>query len=160
MSKFTQLTLSDNGAQFIARNEGSVLHSYKDTGGVWTGGIGHTGKDVLPNMTISLAQEKAWFLSDSATVIAEVNNLQEQTQRGFNQNQFDALIDLIFNAGIGHFLNTYPALWNFIKADTLDYNNISSAWLNFCVHDATGKVVPGLQTRRQKEVALYFLSND
>jgi GH24 family phage-related lysozyme (muramidase) len=157
--KFAQKTLSTQGFLLTSHQEGLRLLSYQDTGGVWTNGIGHTGKDVTPNQKVTMQQAMNWFAQDSSNVIAQLNNLQEQTPNGFNQNQFDALFDLIYNAGIGHFLNVakYP-LWNFIKVNPEDSENISDNWLDFCIHDASGQISKVLQNRREIELALYFLA--
>ena len=157
--KFQPKTLSTQGFLLTSHQEGLRLLSYQDTGGVWTNGIGHTGKDVVPNQRVTLQQAMAWFAQDSSNVINQINNLQEQTPNGFNKNQFDALFDLIYNCGIGHFLNVdkYP-LWKFIKVNTEDTENISPAWLDMCIHDASGNISKDLQNRREIELALYFLA--
>ena len=44
--------ISKVGLDLIKKFEGCRLTAYADVAGVWTIGYGHTGKDVVPGLTI------------------------------------------------------------------------------------------------------------
>jgi GH24 family phage-related lysozyme (muramidase) len=69
------------------------------------------------------------------------------------QNQFDSLLDLVYNFGIGHFINS--KLYQLIKTNPNDLE-IKDVFEETGIHDATGKVLKDLQGRRIKEATLYF----
>ena len=91
---------STAGVAAIRRREGCRLTAYRDTVGVWTIGVGHTGRaappPVTPGMCISAAEADAMLAADllpfEATVERAVNH-------PLTQNQFDACVSLAFNIG-------------------------------------------------------------
>ena len=62
-------TLIELATNLIAVFEGCKLTDYKDSGGVWTIGIGHTGFGVGEGLTITSIQAQALFLKDEAHLI-------------------------------------------------------------------------------------------
>jgi len=150
-------TFSDNGINFLKHQEGLRLTAYKDTGGVWTIGFGHTGPEVVEGLVWTYDQCKAALLSDIKDLIAYVNNLEKQLYddpQGFTQGQFDALIDLLYNWGQGHFDNN-KVLKNMILNNVND-PHIGDYWKTLAIHDANGNVLEDLINRRKGEVAMYF----
>lgn len=102
---------SNNGIQFIEKEEGVILYAYDDanekrvpvggtTHGTITIGTGHTSAagapKVVPGMTITKAQADSILASDLSKVEAQVNNLVKVS---LTQNQFDALVSFQFNTG-------------------------------------------------------------
>src|SRR3954449_9408710 len=87
---------SGAGLQLIVRFEGVRLNAYDDGVGVWTIGVGHTGRDVRPGLVISMNRALALLRQDVAGAEAAVNQL---VKRPLNQSQFDALVSLVFNTG-------------------------------------------------------------
>ena len=95
------MELSDNGARLVAKHEGLELEVYLDTKGIPTIGIGHRilpGEDFTGGITEAQAYEL--FRADAAEAIEAINQLVKVP---LTQNQFDALVDFVFNIGQGHF---------------------------------------------------------
>ena len=139
---------SKNFINLCCNSEKCKLTAYVDTGGVLTIGYGHTGIDVKPEMTITQEQAEKLFISDCAVFIRCLNKYQFD----INQNQFGAILDLIYNIGPGNFAKD-TALVNAIK--TKSGAQIVAAF-NKHVYDKFGAKQPGLVTRRQREINLYF----
>lgn len=143
--------LSTKGAEFIALWEGIRLKAYKDTGGVWTIGIGTilypNGVKVKEGDTCTKDQAYAWFKD----YIVGVEDLIHKTIKvPLNQNQFDALVSLIYNIGSTQFVGG-------TVDDKLNAGNTSAAietWKKYRFDN--GKVVSGLVNRRNAEVALFL----
>jgi lysozyme len=139
MRKINQL-----GIELIKKWEGLKLKSYKDIVGVWTVGYGHTGLDVLPNMTITAQQAEDLLKKDLERFERYVNNLQGSTM--LNDNEFAALVSLAFNVG-----SFGPGLRTAIASN--DKPGIASKILLY--NKADGKVIQGLVNRRKAEVDLF-----
>ena len=77
--------------------EGLQLKAYRDAAGVLTIGYGHTGKDVREGDRISPYWAKEMLEKDVAEVERAVSELGVARTPG----QFDALVSLAFNIGIG-----------------------------------------------------------
>src|ERR1035441_8653493 len=90
---------SKTGLALTKRFEGCKLRSYKDSVGVWTIGYGHT-KDVVPNMFITQGQADLFLTEDIQSSVDCVNKLVKIT---LNQQEFDALVDFVFNLGCTDF---------------------------------------------------------
>lgn len=89
------LTQSTEGRLILTNFEGVKLKAYKDSGGVWTIGYGHT-KGVTSGMTITKDQALAFLHSDIREFEKSVNSLITAT---LTQYQFDALVSFTFNLG-------------------------------------------------------------
>lgn len=78
----------------IQQFEGLRLRSYQCQAGVWTIGYGHT-QGVYQGMAITRQQAEEYLKADVATTehIINIRHLD------LNQNQFDALVSLVFNIG-------------------------------------------------------------
>jgi len=94
------MNMSDKGLKLLTLREGKRNKAYKDTKGIWTIGVGHTGPEVLPDSVWSDAQVDAALKQDIKTaeraIIANVKVF-------LTQNQFDALCSFIFNVGVTAF---------------------------------------------------------
>lgn len=90
-------------AKLIAR-EGAKLHAYKDTVGVWTIGVGHTSAagepHVTPGLTITKAECDAIFARD---LVQYERAVDKAVKVSVTQGEFDAMVSLCFNIGIGGF---------------------------------------------------------
>lgn len=93
-------TISQSGAEFIARWEGFEPEAYRDIAGVWTIGYGHTGPDVGAGMRVTRAQALALLKQDATKAVRAVNSL---VRAPLKQNQFDALVSLVYNIGENNF---------------------------------------------------------
>lgn len=93
------LIYSKDGLHLTEMFEGCKLFSYQDSKGVWTIGYGHTFK-VGPGMTCTQEQAEAWLREDVLRAANAVNTL---VRISLEQSEFDALVDFVFNLGIGNF---------------------------------------------------------
>ena len=137
---------SPKGIALIKEFEGLRLKAYKCPGGVWTIGYGHTA-GVKPGMVITETQAEQFLKEDLLVFENAVNN----QNLSINQNQFDALVSLIYNIGIGNFKKSTLLLK--VRIDPGD-NSIMDEFLRWVY--SKGRVLPGLQRRRLAEVKLYF----
>jgi lysozyme len=138
--------ISKNGLAFIREWEGCKLTAYKDSGGVWTIGVGHTGKDVHKGQTISQFE---------ADELLEMD-LQEHDISLYldgcptTQNQFDAMCSLAFNIGLERFRNS-TVLKRHKLGNKIGAGNAFLLW-----HFDGGVPVKGLMRRREAERKLYL----
>ena len=137
---------SPKGITLIKEFEGLRLKAYKCPGGVWTIGYGHTA-GVKPGMVITEAQAEEYLKEDLFSCENAVNNQKLY----INQNQFDALVSLIYNIGIGNFQKS--TLLRKARVNPND-NSIMDEFLKWVY--SKGRVLPGLQRRRLREMKLYF----
>jgi lysozyme len=144
------LTYSVKGMAITEMFEGCRLVAYQDQVGVWTIGYGHTGPDVTPGLTITLAQAQALLGRDVSSAAACVNN---SVLVKLTQEEFDALVDFVFNVGAGAFKGSS------LLRD-LNAGDFAGAAAQFELWDHAGGVVnPGLLRRRQAEAALFNSGN-
>lgn len=134
---------SKSGLQLTEGFEGCRLQAYQDSKGVWTIGHGHTS-GVCAGMTCTQAQAEAWLAEDVAWAERAVNWL---VRVPVSQGEFEALVDFVFNAGIGNFRDS--ALLHFLNVGRPD---LAAAEFDKWDH-CGGKVVAGLLRRRQAEKA-------
>lgn len=87
---------SSKGIELIQQFEGLRLKAYRDSGGIWTIGYGHTG-GVKSGEVITTQQANDYLIRDLEIAEEAINDLH------LTQNQFDALVSFIFNVGCGNF---------------------------------------------------------
>lgn len=145
-----KMYLSKKGKNFIQSLEGLKLQAYRDQAGIPTIGYGTTN-GVKMGMTITQKEADTLFLRD---LIKFENAMYELIKVSINQNQYDAMVSLMYNIGIANF-----------KASTLlmlvNQSRFSEAatqfekWVYVTVNGQ--KVVSkGLQNRRAKEKQLFL----
>src|ERR1700761_3554452 len=140
------LTYSGNGLALTEQSESCRLTAYQDQVGVWTIGYGHTGPDVTPKLTITQSQAETLLAHDVGRAADCVN---KAVTIELTQNEFDALVDFVFNVGTGAF--TGSTLLRVLNA-----GDLAAAANQFDLWDhAGGAVVAGLLRRRQAETALF-----
>src|ERR1039458_4350438 len=132
---------SKTGEALTERFEDCKLQSYQDSVGVWTIGWGHT-KDVKPNMYITQGLADLFLTEDTKSA---VNCINQFVTLPINQEEFDALVDFVFNLGCTNFQRS-----TLLKL--LNQGSFKVAALEFSKWDrAGGKVVAGLLRRRLAE---------
>ena len=93
-------TVSPAGRAALMAREGCRRSAYRDSVGVPTIGVGHTGRAAPPTvemgMTITRAQADSIFAADLAPFEAAVS---AAVPASLTQNQFDACVSLAFNIG-------------------------------------------------------------
>ena len=140
------LTYSKDGLAITEQFEGCRLVAYQDQVGVWTIGYGHTGNGVASGLTITQDQAIDLLTSDVAASAAYVN---AAVTVELQQNEFDALVDFVFNLGRGAFAGS-----TLLK--NLNAGQFDAAAAQFDLWDhAGGQVVAGLLRRRQAEQAMF-----
>lgn len=141
------MKISEKGIEFIIKEEGEVLTAYKCPAGVWTIGVGHTGKDVKKSMKITKEQSRGFLKTDIKRFEDIVN---KSIKVPLKQYEFDALISFAFNVGEGAFSKS--ALVNKINssAPVKEIEEQFRRWIY-----GGGKILPVLQGRREREIKLY-----
>jgi lysozyme len=137
--------LSKAGLTFIASWEGYRAKAYKDIGGVWTIGFGHTGG---VKSTDSVTREQALELlrRDAATAETAVRQLVEMP---INQDRFDALVSFTFNVGV----NAFKTSTLLRKLNAGDYPGVPAQLMRW--NKVNGRPVQGLTRRRRAEADLW-----
>jgi lysozyme len=144
---------SERGIALIQQYESLRLDAYRDGGGVWTIGWGHTAL-ARPGMVITRAEAERLLRGDLETAEREV---AKRVTVPLNQSQFDALVSFEFNTG-GLVLrgskgqpqdSTLLTLLN-----TGDYIGAAAEFAKW--HRDNGKRVKGLLRRRAAEMVLFL----
>ena len=86
----------DKAIELIKKFEGCELEAYKDSGGTWTIGYGHTNK-VQEGDVITQAEADAYLAEDVAVHASRVEKYQ--SIYNFNENEYNALVDFAYNVG-------------------------------------------------------------
>jgi lysozyme len=144
--------ISENGIKLIKHFEGVRYKPYKCAAGLWTIGIGHLigdGKQ-LPdsyNKTFTDREVDDLLRKDLARFERGVALLFPVSYR-FNQPMYDALISFSFNLGLGCLQRST------VRSALLrgDKKMAGESLLRYC--RAGGKILKGLQLRRQAEYKL------
>lgn len=149
------LRMSNEGIAMLEGFEGCRLKAYKalSTEKYYTIGYGHYGPDVTEGMVITQEQAEALLRQDLATRENYLNSFASSNGVLFRQNEFDAILSLIFNIGTGNFgdstIRRY-ILEGFDNHTEDDYTTAIGMW-----RKSGGQVIQGLVNRRAKESA-YF----
>lgn len=135
--------------------EGFRAEAYQDTGGVWTVGIGSTynhdkGRKVQRGDFVGMLTATKWMEKDIAGFIAQLN---QYIKVPLNPDQSAALVDYVYNRGIGNFLRTQ--LDELINANPND-PRIRAEIIGTGIRDRAGNTLWGLGRRRRAEAHLYF----
>jgi len=141
-----QMKMGTAGMELVKSFESCRLLAYKDGGGVWTIGWGHTG-GVKEFDTCSQEQADAWLAEDMADAEEDVNLY---VRVWLTQEQFDALCSLTFNIGGNAFRKS-------TLVAKLNASNIAGAAKEFLRWKFdNGQEVAGLLRRRQAEQKLFL----
>ena len=142
-----EMTISRAGMALVEQFEGLRLAAYRDVAGIWTVGYGHVGKDVHPGLVITAIEARSLLAVDLRVAVAAVNHLVKVP---LTQNEFDALADFAYNAGVG-------ALTRSDLLKLLNQGNKPGAAAQFPEWVYAGGVkVDGLERRRAAEAALFL----
>lgn len=96
------MKLSERGAKLLIDREGKRNKAYKDTKGIWTIGVGHTGPEVVQGLVWTDEKIMQVFKEDVQWAEDAVNKVLAP----LNQNMFDALVSFTFNVGKYAFLQS------------------------------------------------------
>lgn len=146
------MKLDSNGYKLIQGFEGLELNAYKDSAGIPTIGYGNItyidGSRV--KMGDKITQEKAdeifKYYADKFA-----NQVDAVVTATVNQNQFNAMVSLAYNIGIGAFSKS--TLLKKVNSNSCD-TSIKTEFMKWV--NAGGKKIQGLVNRREKEAQVYF----
>lgn len=149
------MKISAAGLNIVKKWEGLRLVAYADpaTGGEpYTIGYGHTfaagPPKVKPGMRITSAEANEILQSDLRSFENGVGSL---LTRQASQAQFDAMVSLAFNIGLGNFKKSTVLR----KFNAGDFTGAAEAFMLFV--KANGKVMKGLINRRSEERELFLI---
>ena len=142
---------SKRGIDFIKSFETLQTKAYKavPTEKYFTIGYGHYGPDVEPDAEITEAEAERILAED----LADTEVCVSRSTAGWNlkQCQFDALVSLAFNVGVNAFQNS--TLLKLVKRGVPE-DVIRNEFGRWC--HSGGRVLKGLQRRRQAEADMFF----
>lgn len=141
------LSIPDEAITLVKHFEGIRLIRYKDIIGFPTIGYGHLCK---PNDGLAIiSQEQADDLLMQDLLIA-ASAVKRLTTYPLSNNQFSALIDFVFNLGVG----SYQASTLRMVINRGDFDDVPTQ-LNRWVY-GKGMKIPGLVARRKAEASLFI----
>ncbi len=144
------MRVSPLGIAFIANEEGLRLDTYLDFAGHLTVGYGHL---VQPSDNLKLGnritKERAEALLKSDLARFELA-VSRYVAVGLNSNQFDALVSLVFNIGVGNFNGSTLQR----KLNQGDYAGAAAEFPKWRL--ANGKPHAILEARRKREQKLFL----
>lgn len=147
--------ISDNGLQFKKAWEKFRGTAYKATKNekYWTIGWGHTGPDVYEGQKITEGQGLLLLNRDMRWAVKAVD---EVAHHSLTQAQFDAVVDLVFNAGPGVIAATTGTGKALRSGDIPTLRHKLSQFINQR-NPKTGKLEPvlGLRRRTAGRLALF-----
>lgn len=134
------------GLNLIKSFEGFRAKPYQDSAGVWTIGYGHTRgvSEAYPEITIEQAED---LLASDLT--AAESAVEHFIHVPLNENQYAALVSLVFNAGTGPLLKS---LGKFLNGKS--YGAAAEEFAKWRI--AGGTVSDGLVRRRAAERKLFL----
>lgn len=147
--------------RFIKGMEGFGQYPYQDSGGYWTIGYG-IAKFANTELYNTLASQVPLDEEIGAKASYELKNenygkpiLPTCNKIGItNQNQFDALVSLAYNSGVGSVTGD-NTLMNAIAKDPTDEATIRPIWESFKI-TSNGVVLEGLKTLRKNQCNMFF----
>jgi lysozyme len=148
----SELTIGLAGINLIKKNEGCKLTSYLCPAKVWTIGYGSTyyadGTKVKAGDKICQETANELFLEILRGFVHVVDKLVTSK---VTQNQFDAMVSLAYNIGLGGFKKSSVLRKVNINPNDPTIGDSFKLW-----NKGGGKVLKGLVNRRAEEVELYF----
>ena len=145
--------VSPQCVDFVKSFEGFSATSYRDCVGVKTIGYGMTGAEIagLSSVTEKQASEMLKNLLNN-NYAQPLKSILDSKGVRLSQNQFDALVSMAYNVGVGGLLGS--TLYKNVCSGIRDVGIITG---NFCAWSyAGGKVIAGLLRRRQEEAKMFF----
>lgn len=144
------MKVDKKGLSFIIQEEGMMLHTYKDTGGVLTIGVGSTGPHVKPGMKITNEEAIQLLYKDLVRFELAVTSLVKVP---LSQNAFNALVSFCFNLGKGALQKS--SLLKYINAgkpyDPVHITKLFGLWQN-----VNGVPNQAIYNRRVREARLFL----
>jgi lysozyme len=138
---------SANATRLVETFEGCRLVAYQDGNGIWTIGYGHTGPEVVEGLSCTQAEAQAWLDADLATADSAIARM---VKMALTQNQWDALVSLVYNIGQGNFAKST------VLRELNQGNAVGAAAAIGMWNKVAGQVSRGLAVRRAAETKLFM----
>lgn len=138
--------ITEEGLDLIKQFEGLRLEAYQCSAGVWTIGYGHT-LGVQEGDTISEVDADDFLAEDIGWAESEISR---GVRVPISDNQFSALVSLVFNIGKGAF----RASTLLKKLNDGEYDEAADEFLRW--NKVHGKTLAGLTRRREAERELFL----
>jgi GH24 family phage-related lysozyme (muramidase) len=149
------MKLTSEGLALIKQFEGFRSRAYRDAGGVWTIGFGHTsmaGKPVVtPTLNVTL-EEASEILRSDVGLFAE--GVGDAVKVPLSDAQFSALVSFAYNVGLRNFKSS-RVLVAVNRKEFATVPRLLGLW-----NKAGGRVLPGLVKRRAAEAAMFLPKPD
>ena len=126
--------------------------------GTLTAGYGHTGKGVVPGMTVTPQIAEGWLRADLGVAVQRLERLVEpEIIAKLTDAQWAALISFVFNTGGGSVTKPW-GIWQVLNAGQFD--QVPIRLMQFVNVRIGGQLVKegGLVARRAAEVALWSVN--
>lgn len=137
--------LTDETLVLLKRLEGFRARVYRDSGGVWTIGYGHT-RGVDAHTPVISEEQAMLLLREDAERAAEM--VRRLVHVALTKHQFAALVSLVFNTGPAPLLGTMGR-----RLNAGDYKSAAKEFDRWVY--AGGKKLPGLMRRRKIEREMF-----
>lgn len=146
-----KMAISERGLDLIRKFEGFEERAYVCPGGAMTIGYGHVIKPGEPysQQGYTISGRSAMEVLDADCDIAE-NAINQLVKVPLTQNQFDALVSLVYNIGVGAFSKSTMLA----KINARDYQSAADEFHRW--NKSKGKVMAGLRNRREQESRLFL----
>lgn len=149
------MRLSEEGLSALAEEEGlarvgadGLVYRYKCPAGRWTIGYGHL---LAPDEGLDgITKDQALELLRLDVRTAE-RHVQRLVTVPLTQDQFDAVVSLVFNIGGGRFARSRMLR----RLNAGDLEGAIAEWLEFRLGGSPPRVLPVLVKRRAREVARF-----
>ena len=146
------MNISNEGINLIKRFEGVRNRPYRDCVGLWTVGVGHLigdGKSLPESWNRTFTEEEI-----NALLIRDLSRFERgigmYIKVPLRQSEFDALCSFAFNLGLGTLQRSTLRQ----KINRNDKEGAAKEILKYC--RAGGKIVKGLQRRREAEYQMFL----
>ena len=141
----------EKAVELIKKFEGFKETAYKCPAGVWTIGYGWT-HGVKEGDTITKEKASELVQQEVAKIAKQIKaTLGTEVFASLTENQICALIDFVYNLGLGNFKNS--TLCKMIKSgQIMEAGNQFERWVK-----SGNKVLPGLVNRRKTEKDLWYV---
>ena len=152
-----ELTISQNGIDFIKEREGFSAKCYYDGAQSSIGYGTKCGTKAHASGLHSITRADAETAMRNEIVSSYIPNVRRQTSGiEMNQNQFDALVSFTYNTGGGTSMIKNSPLVKYLRGE-MSQAAAASAFESYVVtNSATGKVDSALKNRRRLEAKLFF----
>ena len=147
------MKISNNGINLIKHFEGLSLKPYLDVVNIPTIGWGNTFYEDGTKVTLKdkpITEERALKLLEIVANRDFADKIFPSIKVKVSQSQFDAMVSLAYNIGVGAFLKSTLLK----KVNAGDFAGASEEFLRW--NKANGKEVLGLTKRREREKQLFL----